>query len=593
MTLQIGLLIIILFIALILFSLEWLSADVIAMGLLVTLVMTGLLPVEQAFEGFGSHTVIMILGLLILTAALERTGVVELAGRAILNRTGKDPNRLLMVVMLAAAILGAFMSNTASTAFFIPIVIGLARHARVSPSKILMPLAFASILTSSVTLVSTSTNLIVSGMLTENGMAPMGMFELAPVGIPIAVAGLLYMFFIGRRLIPERVSPEELTEEFGLQSFLTEIMILPGSPLAGKTLAESGLGQNLDLTVLRVVRAKRRYLTPHGNLMLAEGDVLLVEGQRENILKVKETVGIDIKADVKLSDPDLEMGDMRLAEGMILLRSPLIGRTLKGIGFRERYGLQVLAVNRSGETLYRKISQISLRLGDVLLLQGHHDRFRSLEREKIVRILGTPVERRVHPQRARITMLAFAGALVLTTLNILSLPVAVILASVVVFVTRCITPDEAYREVEWKAIILIGSMLAFGNAMEHTGTAKYLASVLVDLAGHANPLWLLGGFFVLTVLLTQPMSHQAATVVVLPVALHTASQAGLNPRTFAMIVALAASTSYLTPLEPSCLMVYGIGRYRFVDFLKVGSLLTLVILFITLMLAPLIWPLTG
>jgi di/tricarboxylate transporter len=516
-----------------------------------------------------------------------------MAGRAILGRTGTDPTRLLVVVMIASAGLGAFMSNTASTAFFIPVAIGLARKAKISPSKILMPLAFASILTSSVTLVSTSTNLVVSGQMTRADMPPMGMFELSPVGIPIAIAGLAYMFFVGRRMIPERVSPEELTEEFGLRPFLTEVLVMPDSPLIGKTLAESGLGQNLDLTVLRVVRGKRNYLAPQSNLGIEEGDVLLVEGQRDNILKVKDTSGIDIKADVKLSDPDLQAEDIRLAEAIILLRSPLIGRTLKGIGFRERFGLQVLAVNRSGETIRRKISQIPLRLGDVLLLQGRRESFTRLERDNILRVLGMMEERRVNPTRARIAILAFVASLALATFNVVPLPVAVLIGSAIVFLTRCITPEEAYRAVEWKAIILIGSMLAFGSAMEYTGTAEYLAGQLANLAGQANPAWLLTGFFALTVLLTQPMSNQAAAVVVLPVAIQTALQLGFNPRTFAMMIALAASTSYLTPLEPSCLMVYGLGRYRFVDFLKVGSLLTILIYLISILMVPLIWPLSG
>ena len=593
MTFQIALLLVILLIALVLFAFEWFSADVVALGVLLSLVLTGLLPVNQAFQGFGSETVMMILGLLILTVALTRTGVVELAGQAILGRTGVDPNRLILVVMIASAVLGAFMSNTASTAFFIPIVIALARKARISPSRILMPLAFSSILTSSVTLVSTSTNLIVSGLLTQNKLAPMGMFELAPVGIPIAVVGLAYMYTVGKRLIPDRVSPDELTDEFGLRPFLTEILVQDGSPLIGSTLAESGLGQRLDLTVLRVVRNKNDYLLPRADLMLEGGDILLVEGQRDNILKIKDASGIDIKADVKLSDPDLISDDIRLAEGMVLPRSRLIGRTLKGVGFRERYGLQVLAINRSGETIQRKISQVHLRLGDVLLLQGRQENFPPLERENVLRILGALQRRRIHPTRSKIAIAAFVGALVLTTFNILTLPVAVLLASVVVFVGRCITPEEAYRDVEWKVIILIGSMLGFGQAMAYTGAANYLAEQLANLAGNLNPIWLLGGFFVLTVLLTQPMSHQAATVVVLPVALQTAIHLGLNPRSFAMIVALAASTSYLTPLEPSCVMVYGLGRYRFIDFLKVGSILTVLIFLISLLLVPILWPLAG
>ena len=590
MTEQIALLLFILAASLVLFSLERVPADVTALGVLLSLILTGLLPADQAFAGFGSATVMMTLGLLILTATLLRTGVVEMTGRAILRRTGSDPNRLFVVIVVASAVVGAFMSNTASTAFFVPITIGLAQRARISASKLLMPLAFASILTSSVTLVSTSTNIIVSGLMTKYDLSPMGMFELAPVGVPIAVAGLIYMFVVGRRLIPDRSHPDELSEGFGIRPYLTEIMILPDSPLIGKTLDEWGLGKDLDLTVLRVIRDKSRHLAPRAETVLEEGDVLLVEGQRDDILKIKDSSGIDIKADVKLSDPDLQTEDMRLVEVILLARSPLIRRTLKSFRFRERYGLQVLALNRHGETLRRKISQVGLRMGDVLLIQGDRANIAALEDDKTFSILGAVEDKRPNLRQAPIAIAIFVGALAAATLGILPLPVAVLLGTLLAFLTRCITPEEAYREVEWKAVILIGSMLALGAAMESTGAAKFLAAQFVNLAGRTEPAWLLTAFFILTVLLTQPMSNQAAAVVVVPIAIQTALQLDLNPRTFAMMIALAASCSYLTPLEPSCLMVYGPGRYRFIDFLKVGSLLTVLIYVIAIVLVPLVWP---
>jgi di/tricarboxylate transporter len=325
-------------------------------------------------------------------------------------------------------------------------------------------------------------------------------------------------------------------------------------------------------------------------LQLEEGDVLLVEGGREQILKIKATAGIDIKADVKYSDPDLEEKDTRLVEAFLMPRSPLIGRTLKRLRFRERYGLQVLAINRHGETIRNKISQIVLRMGDVLLIQGHRANIAALEGGRLISILGSVEENTPHLHRAPIAIAIFAGALAAGTFNLISFPVAMLVGAVLAFVTRCITPEEAYREVEWKALILIGSMLAVGASMELTGTAEFLSAQIVQLTGQLQPVWLLGAFFVLTVLLTQPMSNQAAAVVVVPVAIQTALQLGLNPRPFAMMIAVAASTSYLTPLEPSCLMVYGPGRYRFIDFFKVGSLLTVFIFLIAILLVPLIWP---
>jgi di/tricarboxylate transporter len=251
----------------------------------------------------------------------------------------------------------------------------------------------------------------------------------------------------------------------------------------------------------------------------------------------------------------------------------------------------VLAINRHETTLHSKISQIPLQMGDVLLVQGSRFNIASLEKNNTFRVLGMVEDQRLNYRRAWLATGIFVGALLLAIFNLVSVPVAVLLGSLAAFLTRCITPEEAYRDIEWKAIILIGSMLAFGSAMEYTGTAKFLAMQIVEWIGHSNPVWLLTGFFALTVMLTQPMSNQAAAAVVLPVALQTAIQLGLNPRTFAMMIALAASTSFITPLEPACLIVYGLGRYRFTDFTKVGSLLTVVIYIIAIFLVPRVWPL--
>jgi len=530
--------------AVVLFSLERVPVDVTALGILLFLVLTGLLPSREAFAGFGSDVVVMMLGLLILMEALSRTGVTGFAGRA-LQRWGEgNTERLLLVVMVAAVTLGAFMSNTAATAFFLPIVIGLARRAKVSAAKLLMPL------------VSTSTNVIVSGLMVEYGLPRMGMFELAPVGVPIAIVGMVYMLVLGRRLVPDRI-PAEQIEDFSVDLYLTEVLIRPRS---------------FALTSLE------------------EGDVLLVEGGRENILQVKEVVGIDIRADVELSDANLQADDVGLIEAIVMPGSPLIGRTLNGLRFRDRYGLQVLAINRHGEKLTRKMSQIRLRVGDVLVLQGNRGKIEGLARQNIFRVLASVGEERPNRTRAPLALAIFLGVLAAATFDLLPLSVAMLLGALLVFVTRCITPEEAYSQISWRAIILIASMLSLGAAMQTTGAAEFLAGQIIKTIGHSQPIWLLTGFFALTVVLTQPMSNQAAAVVVLPIAIQMARQLGLNPRSFAMMIALAASCSFLTPLEPSCLLVYGPGRYRFKDFPKVGLLLTLLIYAIAIILVPLYWP---
>jgi di/tricarboxylate transporter len=576
-------------VALVLFSLERIPTDVTALGVLLFLILTGLLPAEDAFAGFGSDVVVMMLGLLILMAALSRTGVTDVVGRVILRRTDASANQLLLVVMIVAVAIGAFMSNTAATAFFLPIVIGLARNAQLSPAKFLMPLAFASILASSITLIGTSTNIVVSGLMTQYGLQPIGMFELAPVGIPIAVVGVVYMLVLGRRFIPDRIPAREI-ESLSKGLYLTEILIPLDSPLVGKTLRASNLGRELDLKVLRIIRDKTRYIMPRAGTKLNKEDILLVEGERENILRVKDASGVEIRADVKFSLSDLQTEDIVLTDVIIAPGSPLIGRTLQGLRFRNQYELQVLAVDRHGKTLTRKLSRVRLRTADILVVQGDLARIEALEKQGLFRILKSVGERRPNRKRAPIALVTFIGVLVAATFDLVSLPVAMLLGALLAFATRCITPEEAYKEVNWKVLVLIASMLGLGAAMEATGTAKFLAGQIVKLMGHSQPVWLLTGFFALTVLLTQPMSNQAAAAVVLPVAIQTAKQLGLNPRSFAMMIALAASCSFLTPLEPSCLLVYGPGRYRFVDFIKVGILLTVLIYVICVVLVLLIWP---
>lgn len=587
MTWDIGVLIALMVVALLLFSWDRVPADVVALGLVLSLVFTGLLPSDKAFAGFGSDTVIMILGLLILVAALMRTGVVEIAGRAILRHTGDSPFGLLMVIMVGVASMSAFMSNTAATAFFLPVVIGLTKRAGLHPRQFLLPLAFASILSSSVTLISTSTNLVVSGLMTNYKLAPLGMFELSPVGIPIALVGLAYMSVVGLLWMrSNKQAPEAKAEP---TTYLSEVVVLPESRLVGKTLTESKLGEDLDVTVVRLVRAKTQYLAPHGEMTIRAGDVLLVEGKPDTLLRIKDTAGIEIKADYKLGDPNLPAAELGIVEVILLNRSPLLGRTLKGIGFREHYGLQVLGISRHGSLIDRKISQVRLRTGDILLMQGSKSNIAALEADRSFRIIQALDEQQPNRKRALTSVIIFVGVMALATAKVLPLSVAVILGAVLCFATKCITPDEAYRELEWKAVILIGAMLALGTAMESTGAAKYLATQLMHLAGD-DPVPLLATFFILTVLLTQPMSNQAAAVVILPIAIQTAIQLGYNPRTFAVMVAVAASCSYLTPLEPSCLMVYGPGEYRFRDFLKVGSVLTLIIGGLALWLVPRFWP---
>jgi len=577
-------------VAMVLFSIERIPAEVTALAILMFLILTGLLPTEEAFAGFSSDVVMMMFGLLIIMAALDRTGVTDLVGRAILRRTDSGLLQILAVVMIAAVAIGAFMSNTAATAFFLPIVVGVARRQQLSSAKLLMPLAFASILASSITLIGTSTNIVVSGMMTNYDMRAMGMFELAPVGIPIAIVGLVYMFFVGRHLVPDRIPADEF-EELSSHLYFSEMSIANRSALVGHTLKEANLGSDLDLKILGVIRDDTAHILPRATTRLEVGDVLLVEGKRDAVLSAAESNDVALMAEVKFSVDDLPTEHIGLKEVILVPGSPLIGSTLKALDFRSDYGMQVLAINRHGETRTRKMSHIRLSTADVLVVQGDRAHIRALERQGLFRILGPIDRQRSRRKHAPVAIAIFFGTLVIATANVLPLSVAMLLGALLVLATRCITPGEAYNQVNWTVLILIACMLGLGTAMETTGTASFLARWIVKLVGGANPVWLLSAFFALTVLLTQPMSNQASAALVLPIALQAARQLNLNPRSFAMMIALAASCSFLTPLEPACLLVYGPGHYRFFDFPKVGLILSVLVYLIAIASVPRLWPL--
>ena len=579
----------ILAIAIAAFAWDRLPADVIALGVMLAVIATGLLPADKAFAGFSSDTVMMILGLLIMTVGLVQTGVVEIAGRYVFEFAGRNPAVFQPLIMVSVAVLSAFMSNTAATAFFVPLVIGYAAKIGTSPSRFLLPLAFSSILTSSVTLISTSTNLIVSDLFTNYRQAPMGMFEMAPVGIPIAIAGILYVWLVGVRLIPQREN-QKPEEKIGERTYQADIMVAEDSPLIGKSLKDAHLTEDAGLSVVKVVRggtAHRRAALE--TLELAASDELFIEGLRADLLKIKDIKGLDFKADVHLANPDEEEKEEKtIVEGVLLPRSPLIGRSLRSLAFKERYGLEVLAIHRAG-SLPSSISSARLRMGDVLLLQGTPQDVKSLEQGNLFNIFGSVQEERLNRGHAPIAATIFLLAIIAATMKLTSLPVAMLGGAFLMLLTRCLSPEDAYRQIEWKALILIGALLSLGAAMEASGAGKFLAQQLIGIVGAESRYALLTCFFVLTVALTQPMSNQAAALVVFPIAMQTAMEIGANPRTFGMMVAVAASCSYLTPLEPSCLMVYGPGKYQFFDFFKVGAPLTLIIYALAILLVPMVW----
>jgi di/tricarboxylate transporter len=610
MTQPIATVLVLLLVALVLFATEKIPIDIVTILLVIGLVLTGTLDVSEAFAGFGNDIVITIAGLFVLTGGLVKTGVVDLVGRRLHRIAGGNEFKLTALVMFTAAACASVMKNTTTTAMFVPVVLGIAHRARVQPSKLLMPLAFGAILGGTCTLIGTSTNLAVSGALAKLGrggelaahygvnpdaLAPFSMFELTPVGIAIVAVGMLYMLAVGLRLLPARgLGDESLVDQYKMREYISEVILLEDSPLVGHTLAEGNLSEMLDLTVIGILRGKQGRLPPRGEEVLQAGDLLLVQGRMEDILRVKEEAGIEIRPDFELSAHDLERGGGELYEVMVLRGSDLTNRTLRSLNFRDRYDLTVLAINRHGMALLTKLSTVTLRFGDVLLVQGEKSCVERLTSDGHVLMLeGELGAKRERADKRVWAALAFLVFLSFSVMHLPQVPlaVAVLLGVLILLASRAVVLQEVYDLIDWRLIVLIAGMISFGTAMEKTHADQYLADIIVNNFSSYGALAVLAGFFAMTVALTQPMSNQAAALVVLPIAVKTALALGLNPRTFAVAVTYAASCSFLTPLEPACVLIYTPGRYRFLDFVKVGSILTIAVFAIVMLLVPYFWPL--
>jgi di/tricarboxylate transporter len=588
MTFSIALVLFLIILAIVLFATEKISVDLITLSLLIVLVMVGILTPTQAFSGFSSEIIIILGSIFIMGGALQETGVLDMLGNRLVKLASGSDSKLVFILMSVAGSVSAFMNNTTVTAILTPPVMVMGRRAKISPSKLLMPMAHASILGGTCTLIGTSTNVAVSGYMKKVGLEPLSMFEITPIGLVILFVGVAYTMLIGRRFLPDH-PPEDLTGNYAIREYLSEIVVMPNSPLIGQMSFDSDLNV-LDFRILKIIRGEESFL-PTSRVIIEEGDTLLVEGRVENLMKVKKIEGIEIKADIKLGDRDLESSHFRMAEVLLMPQSELAGRTLKEANFRRHYGLTALAIYRHGQTLREEVGDIVLRTGDLLLVQGPDDRIEAVRSHPGLSILDEVKQPNYDPKRGLFAITLFVSAVVLASIDVLPVSIAFLGSAILAILLRCVSIERAYEFIDWRLLILIGGMTAFGTAMEVTGAARYLAETIIHGLGPYGPFAILTGFFLLTVALTQPMSNAAAALVVLPVAIQTAAQLGVSERTFAIAVMLAGSSSFITPFEPACILVYGPGKYKFRDYLKVGCGLTLVLTCVVLPLIPVFWPL--
>ncbi|HEX8371698.1 MAG TPA: SLC13 family permease [Chthoniobacterales bacterium] len=585
---QMGLVLGLLLLAVILFAQEKLSVDVVTLSLLVVLVTAGILTPSQAFAGFSDDIIIILASIFVIGGALQETGVLDEIGGKLARLASGSENRLLLMLMSIVSAMSAFMNNTTVTAMFLNPTINVARRTGVPASKLLLPLAFASLLGGTCTLIGTSTNVAVSGYLKRLGMEPLGLFEITPIGLIIVAVGISYMMLIGKYFLPVRQG-ESLTEDYAMREYLTEIVVMPNSPLVGQPIMDSDLGV-LKFTVLKIVRDGKTF-APRLGFRFAEGDVVLVKGLVSNLLKVKSIEGIEIQSDLKLGDKDMESENFHMAELILTPLSDLRGKTIVEARFRERYELTVLAMSRMGKSVREDLGAIRLEVGDTLLIQGDAERIARVRGNPSFAVLEEKELAQVQTGKGYLALGIFGAAIIAGTFQWMPLSIAFLAAALAMVLAKCVPIGRVYQYLDMKLLILVGGMTAFGTAMQVTGAAEFLASFVVDVFAPMGIYAVLGGFLLLTIALTQPMSNAAAALVVLPVALATAAKMGVNQRTFAIAIMLAASVSLITPFEPSCILVYGPGKYKFMDFLKNGLALTLILGVVIILLLPVFWPL--
>lgn len=587
--------------ALILFSLETIPIEVSSLTIVCLLALTRVLTPEQAFEGFSNDTVIFIFCLLAMTQGLATTGVVQLIGQRLSFFARYGHQVFVLAMMGTVAVFSSVISNTVTTAAFLPVAIGAAHRAKVPKSKVLMPLAYASMLGGMVFLYGTSTNLVMSAAMQKMGMKGIGVAELAPVGLPVAVLGILVVVLLGPLLLPAR---EGQAGEAGwsLRDYLTEAVLPEGSGYRGKELGE--ITKGLGLRVIGLLRDGQP-LAAVPSYRLEGTERLIIEGRREDILRVKDLRGIEIRPDMRLGDTEEASRDAVLVEASVPSGSPLSGRSLKEALFAERFGLVALALHRKPafqritklQMLGRlfgqqSLSSIPLSVGDVLLLRGSRARVAELADGASLLVLSDYDYQPPRYGKALLAVCLFLGALAAGSLGVVPLSVAGLAGMLGMIATGCVDARTAFR-VDWRVVLLIGSMMALGVAMEKSGAGMFLGSRVAEMATYGGPRLVLTLLMVLTILLSAPMSNQAAALVVLPVAVSAASQLGVDVRPFAIGVTLAASCSFITPLEPSCVLVYGPGHYRFTDFFRLGTPLTVLLVVFLVFAVPAVWPFDG
>lgn len=591
----------ILIIALILFLTEKLPADLVALLVAVALGVSGILTTEETFSGFSRSAVITIMAIFILTEALQKTGVAEQVGN-ILQKLGKGSElRLTVAVMTAGAFLSLFMNNIAAAAVLLPAASGAAKKADVNTSRLLMPLAFGTILGGMATLLTTS-NIVVNSVLADNKIEGFSLYDFAPVGIPLVIVGILYVAFIGRKslpgespiertLAPNKDEQSDLVAAYHLGENLFRAGVPEKSVLIDKPLSESHLREDFGVSVVAIERKNKKLFALSPETEIRRGDVLILEGDEDDFKKRDVQPFMEHLPASEWHDSDLESRAVEVVEAMLTPRSRLIGETLRSAHFREKYGLSVLAIWRGENEIVHDLADVEMTFGDALLLQGAHEKFAVLSTDQDLILLMSKEETAITvPNKGRAALMIFIATLVFAIV-LPDLTAAIMLGgALAMMLTGILTTQQAYSSISWKTVFLVAGMLPMGIALSKTNAAALLADGVIAALGAFGAIGLLAGIFLITILLVQAVNGAVVAAIIAPVAVSVAQQTNANPRTIAMGVAIASSMAFITPLGHAVnLLVMSPGGYSFRDYVRVGLPLT-IILFITAMIfLPLFW----
>ena len=588
---------------------ERLAPDVTALLALLALLLTGVLTPYEAFSGFSHPATISVAAVLVLSAGVERTGALTYIARRLLTPIGNSELTLTVVIMVIISLISAFVNNTAAVAVFIPVVIEVCRRTGASPSRVLMPMSHAATFGGMCTLIGTSTNLVAHEFAISYGLPGFSMFELGKVGLPMLIAGFAYMLFVGRKFLPRTQPGDVLAMQLG-ERYLAELIIEPDSPWTGKEVNAEHFERDFDVDLIGVLRAGQALPIGNPGLVFAPYDSLLIRGPLEHVLKLTSQNGLDLHRPTMFSgarepeeedaeEPPVEKSAEKkqegarpqLAEVVVLTTSGLVGRTLKAARFAERFDAVVLGLRRRGEVNERP-SITPLHAGDMLLVEGRRDALQALAETRGFLVVGSPARPDERPGKLVITIVTLIAVVLVVSLGLLPIVTAATAGCAVLMLTGCLRPSEAYRAIDLSLVFILAGSLALGAALNKTGITTVLADWLAGVSATTGPYFILAGFFVLAVLVSELMSNSGTVALLGPITISVAAKMGINPMSLLAAITFGASAAFAMPIGyQTSLMIYGPGGYRFKDFIRMGIPLDLILALLALLLIPYFWPL--